>query len=449
MRNFSPSASWRHQLVLSLSPHSLCILHFYRGLLGWKRAHEHVVPLPEGEGFTSQLQQQLADSVTRWKIPAGTRAHWVLAGDILGIVPPNTQGAGAPPSLPFPASDTRTQVDGFGGAEGASLMWMHKDWVTEIERISSACRLALVELYARAQLFQRIAAKQPASLRAVVEADATDQYLHVYAANGTMLRTRVLEAHDGNEHLAQTLQVELAALGAPADAAPGHPVQLSTPRGYAAEPRTWAGYQHHVLPAASHADLLEKLWRSDQGGIVVRHTHNDMVQALKVLSLGLGAVGMAGLALMVWHDGRLVRQIEEGRERVRKDLPKVEAAKLLKARTLRMADAVQAVNTAREAPSALGPFSQLVAYFPPPPATLQYFSSDNGVVALAGQGNEGSVKWLQERPLAGFGAWTDFPVPEYLAASSPQIHLQARKEAPQPIAAPAPAQSPTSGASQP
>ncbi len=446
MRNFSPSASWRHQLVLSLSPHSLCILHFYRGLLGWKRAHEMQVPLPEGDGFSSQLQQQLADCVTRWKIPPATHAHWVLAGDILGVVPPNTLGAGAPPSLPFPASDTRTQVDAFGGADGASLMWMHKDWVTEIERISSACRLDLVELYARAQLFQRMAAKQPASLRVVVETDASDQFLHVFAANGTLLRTRALEANDTHEHLAQTLQVELAALGAPADSAPGRPVQLSTPKGYAAEPQTWADYQHHVLPAASHSDLLEKLWRSDLGGIVVRHTHNDMVQALKVLSVGLGAVGLAGLALMIWHDGRLVRQIEEGRDRVRKDLPKVEAAKLLKARSLRMADAVQAVNTAREAPSALGPFSQLLAYFPPPPATLQYFSSDNGTVALVGQGHEGSVKWLQERPLAGFGPWTDFPVPDYLAASTPQIHLQSRK-APNPPAIAA--QTPASGAVKP
>lgn len=443
MRNLSPSASWRHQLVLSLSPHSLCILHFYRGLLGWKRAHELQVPMPEGDGFSSQLQQQLADCVTRWKIPPATRAHWVLAGDILGIVPPSTQGAGAPPSLPFPASDTRTQVDAFGGADGASLMWMHKDWVTELERISSACRLDLVELYARAQLFQRLAARQPSSLRVVVETDTSDQFLHVYAANGTMLRTRVLDAHDANEHLAQTLQVELAALGAP-----GSPAQLTTPKGYAAEAQTWADYQHHVLPPTSHSDLLEKLWRSDLSGIIVRHTHDDMVQTLKWLSVGLGAAGLAGLALMVWHDGRLERQIEEGRDRVRKDLPKVEAAKLLKARTLRMADAVQAVATARENPSALGPYTQLVAYFPPPPATLLYFSADNGSVALVAKGNEGSVKWLQEKPLAGFGAWSnDFPVPDYLAASTPEIHMQARKAAPVPIAAPA--QSLASGASQP
>ena len=63
MRNFSPSAGWRHQLVLSLSPHSLCILHFYRGLLGWKRAHELVVPLPEG------------GSVLSWRVPLHVLPH--------------------------------------------------------------------------------------------------------------------------------------------------------------------------------------------------------------------------------------------------------------------------------------------------------------------------------------------------------------------------------------
>ena len=92
------------------------------------------VRVPESSkcvGLTlSEIEKQLEDAGAQvvglvrheMRVNAPSPYRRVLAGDILGIVPPNTQGAGAPPSLPFPASDTRTQADTFGGAEQQQIV---------------------------------------------------------------------------------------------------------------------------------------------------------------------------------------------------------------------------------------------------------------------------------------------------------------------------------------
>lgn len=435
MRNRSPSASRRHQIVLSLSPQYLYLLHFQWGLLGWKRKNVAQLALSEGEDFLTHIQTQLSKCVLQWKVPQDAYVYWVLAGDILGIVPSDASDVGLAAALPFGVGDTRTQPDLFSSKDRPSLMWIHKDWIAEIERISSHCQLSLVEVFARAQLFQRNAARFNGVLKAVLEQEEHQYFLHIFATTGEMLRTRVLDQQNFPS-LQATLQAEFAGLSAGQSGEKPERAQLLAPAQLITLPSEWHDFDCHALAPISHLNSLEQLWRSELEGIVIRSTHDDLVRGLKLWSVALGAAGLACLGLMAWHDGKLQRQIEDGRVLVRKDLPKVEAAKALKSATLKMADAVDAAKTTRENTNSMTAFTQILANFPPSPATLLYIRTNEHTLAFVGTGDESSVKWIQERTYPGYEPLIDLPVPDFLQSSQPIIHFQARKSAPNSNSAP-------------
>ena len=431
MRNRTPSASRRHQLVLSLSPHCLNVLHFQRGLLGWKRTNEAQLTLPEGDDFLPQIQFHLSQCSRQWKLPPNTRAQWVLGGDILSVIPPATSETGTFSALPFAANDTRTQSDQMSDSDHPSLMWIHKDWVAEIERISAGCQLDLVEFFARAQLFQRQAARLSGAFKVVIEQESDQYFLHIFGSTGAMLRTTILEKKETTA-LHPLLKAELAGLGPVLGEPKESQIYLQAPAQLIGTFSEWQGFECHVLDERPPADLLEQLWRSELEGIVVRSTYDEVVQNIKLLSIALAIVGLIVTGLMMWHDGKLQQAIDDGRQLVRKDLPKVEAAKALKAQTLQMADAVQAAKIFRENTGSLMAFTQILANFPPAPATLLYVRTDENSLAFVGNGDQTSVKWLQDRAFPGYAPLTELPVPEFLESGHPAIHVQTRK-APAPL----------------
>lgn len=425
MRLRSLSDASRHQLVLSLTPECLHLLHVQRGALGWRRAHQEQRALPPGDAFLSELQAQLAQCVQRWKLPPGTRAHWVLSGDILGLTAPAQAGTAASTLLPFAASDIRTQPDLFTKTGNPALLWIHKDWLAEIERISEQCGLQLVELYARAQLLQREAARAPGPVKVVLEHSAEQRptQLHLYGEGGALLRSRLLEG----DAVQDALQAELAAL-------PGLPAQADTPASLLSTqqpPGDWPGLRWRALAPLAEAERLWRLWRSDLEGIVVRTTHEELSSKLKTVSVALGVVGALALGAMIWHDGQLQQQIEEDSADARRDAPRVAAAQALKRRTLHMADSVQAFEALQQAGGALDGLALLVRQFPPPPATLLYVRAEPAALAFAASGDEASAQALRERGLPGYGPFTDWPVPDFLAETNPAIHLQTQKLPPQ------------------
>lgn len=426
MRNSTPSASRRHQLVLSLSPHCLNVIHFQLGLLGWKRTNEIQIALPEGEDFLPQIQSRLAQCSRQWKLPPNTRAQWVLGGDILGIVPSTTSETGAGAALPFAANDTRTQSDQLSDSDHPSLMWIHKDWVAEIERISASCQLDLLEFFARAQLFQREVARLSGAFKVVIEQEVDQYFLHIFGPTGAMLRTKILGGKD-TAALHPLLKAEIAGLGPVFDEPQQPQISLLAPAQLIDTFSESQGFECHVLDERPPADLLEQLWRSELEGIVVRSTYEEVVQNIKLLSIALAIVGLIVTGLMMWHDGKLQQAIDDGRQLVRKDLPKVEAAKALKAQTLQMADAVQAAKIFRENTGSLMAFTQILANFPPAPATLLYVRTDENSLAFVGNGDQTSVKWLQDRVFPGYAPLTELPVPEFLESGHPAIHVQTRK----------------------
>lgn len=429
MRKRTPTARRKHQLVLSLSPHCLHILHVQRGLMGWKRSNTTQLALSEGDDFLEQIQTHISECIARWKLPPAAQAYWVLAGDILGVIPAQQGDASAAAALPFSSNDTRTQPDQYTNADPPSVMWMHKDWVAEIERISAQSQLTLVEIFARAQLFQRQVALSPGQLKLVIEQESGENFLHIFSSDGMMLRTRVLGDFEISA-LHSLLRAEIASLDFSLDEAHSHTVHLLAPAGLVGKTSDWNGFDCHALRDISHAKRLEQLWRSDLAGIVIRPTYEAVINDIKVLSVTVGAAGLVGLGLMVWHDGKLRDQIEEHKSQAQRDVPAVGTAKALKKRTLQLADAVAVAETVRGATAATVAFTHILANFPPAPATLLYVRTDQKSLAFAGQGDEASVKWIQEKSFPGYEPLVELPVPEFLQNSNPSIRFQTRKSTP-------------------
>jgi len=444
MRNRFISPSRRHQLLVSLAPHGVQILHFQRGWLGWKQAHTHQADLPQGDNYLQCVQSTLKECSQTWRIPAGSDVCWVLAGDIIGVLPPMPASALAEPGalLPFAPGSVLTQLDRFGQGEEKSLLWIHKDWATEMERISSACQLRAVEIFSRAQLFQALGARSKNHIRMVLEGAQSDYFLHIFAANGAILRSCLVEYGTLGDGLVGLLNIELASLPENHMAAAKEGVTLLAPAEHLPAKEAWP-HAVQTLPTNPPATLLERLWRSGLEGIVLQATHNELIQKINLWSMAAAVLGLAALATMLWHDGRLERQIEDTHEDLRKQAPKIEAAKLLKAKTLWMADVVRATEVLAKDTQAATALPEVLAVFPPPPAALLYLRLDGRNVALAGTGDDTAVQWLHDHPLAQYQPFTDMPVPEFLAEQNIAIHLQTAKQAPSLEPAPAAVATPT------
>lgn len=426
MRNRTSSAGRQHQLVLSVAPHCLIILHFQRGLMGWKRAHQKNLTLLEGDDYLDQIQKGISQCSIEWKLPVGIFAYWILASDILGILPPAPGEGNASTALPFSTNDTRVQPDTFSSPQQPSLMWIHKDWVAEIERISSHCQLQLAEIFARAQIFQRYIAKLPKHLKIVIEHAENLHFLHIFSATGMMLRTRILENAELSL-LHSVLLTEISGLNFDTNFDRNKSFYIAAPAALVKDVPAWPGFERHALEKLTQEELMEELWRSDIEGITVRSTHEAVIKNIVVLSICMAIGGFFGLGLMSWHNNQLKQQIDEGRAQARADLHKVESAKKLKARTLQLADAVNAIKSSHENNGAMTAFTQILANFPPAPATLLYVRTNEKSLEFAGLGDGESVKWLQERSFPGYEPLRQSAVPDFLQSSNPSIHFQSQK----------------------
>ena len=434
----STRAPRRHYLLLSLTPQGLHVLHLRRGLGGWKRAHDERLVLSEHDNDLTATQTPLIQRLQDWQVPHGTCVLWVLAGDVMGVALPPAGGA-AGPVLPFLSSEVRTHADGYGDIPKGiqpqrPLLWMHKEWIAEIERFSSACGLQLVELFCRGQLFQPWVTQHPKALRLLIESDGSDHFLHIYAASGKLLRTRVLDderARDiQNAHALNSLiKIEMLGLSL-TPGAPDSQMQLMLPAGLADRDALNAQGTLDVatLPGRSPGDWLWGLWRSALEGIVVRPKHHELVRSLTLGSIALGVVGLLVLAGLAWHNNHLEAQISSDRTVVRRQLPRVEIAQTQRAQALRMADVVQAGTQPSVQGDAFDTMLRGLAGFPPPPATLLYLQATSNLLAFVATGNNLSQQWLKDKPAEGFSPYTDFTVPASLASMEPAIHLQARRQ---------------------
>lgn len=427
MRQSKPKNRAKHLLVLSLTPRSLDLLLLQRSLLGWRRMEHQSVALTEGDDYLRQVSYHLREKCKDWKTEPGSGVYWVLSGDILGVMPPDpTPHSDAAQSLPFPATETRVQADLYAPCENPSVLWIHKDWLAQVERISGQAKLNLLEIFARAQLFQTQSAPPSALAKVVLESTEDQVFLHIYAANGMVLRTTVLTERS-REAIDCRIQSELAALGilVSHDCAPTVAL-LASPSLIPGLP-TWPASQPQPLPIPAQAQLLEQLFKSKLEGIVVRPSHEALTLRMQWASAALGVFGLLWLSVMLWHDGKLQEQISSTQGQIQKLGPKVADAKARKVRTLQMADALAAVHSVRKDSGAMDGFAQLLNQFPPPPAHLLYVRADSQTLAFAAHGDDTGVQWLKDKSLPGYGPLTATASPEHLKNVSPEISLQATK----------------------
>ncbi|TXH34454.1 MAG: hypothetical protein E6Q94_04625 [Burkholderiaceae bacterium] len=426
-------------------PQGLSVLHLHRGLLGWKRAHEERLVLSDHDNDLTAVQTPLTELLKAWEVPESVGAIWVLAGDVLGVTLPPQGSTG--PALPFPPNEVRTHSDGYSDSPNStqtqrSVLWMHKDWVAEIERISSSCGLELVELFGRGQLFQPWVAQHPNALRVLVESEGGDHFLHIYAASGKLLRTRVL--NDGHARVVQDpdafrtlLKVEMLSLTSSQNTG-DIPIQLITSADLANHnAKGWeSALERVVLPQRPPGDWLWGLWRSALEGIAVRPQHHTLVKSLTMGSAVFGVVGLLTLAGFAWDNNRLEAQVGTDRALARRQLPRVEVAQAQRLQALRMDDVVRAASPSPAQGDAFDTLLRGLAGFPPPPATLLYLQATPDTLVFVANGNASSQQWLKDKPAEGFTPYTEFTVPAALSESQPEIHLQARRLPPTAMASP-------------
>lgn len=399
-------------------------MHMQRGALGWRRAHAAQINLPEGEEGLAHARTELLRCAEAWKLPRGSRAHWILAGDILGIVLTASSDA-SQTALPFGSADTRTQFDLFGRSENPSLLWIHNDWLAEIEQISSACGWELVEIYSRAQLFQKAVTRLPSGLNAVVEKSDGVLFLHLFGPGAGLLRTTTLENYETSD-LTRMLSAEFEALA-------NVPPHTDLARHIFAEPTVvalalgWEDVEVARLPAMPFFDRMEVFWKSGIEGIVVRHTHGELVRGINALSLALGVAGLAVLGALAWHNAQLQDDIVAAHAQERAEAPKLAAAKAMRSQTLAMTNGDKAVKKLQQDAGAFDAFQLILANFPPAPAALIYARTDASSLAFAGRGGKESLDWVKSKSFPGYETLDNPPIPPFLQNVDPLIYVEARK----------------------
>ncbi len=423
----SSSNSSRHQIVLSLTPSGADVLHLQRSLFGWKRIHQAHFDLPTGEVFFQALRQNLTTTISDWNIPPNVFAFWIITPDILGVISSSPGKTGLPSSsLPFPPSTVKTQVDNFGGEGSTSLLWIHNDWLSEIERISRDCRLLLVECFARSQIFQNFMSQASSSkIKILVEGNPDALCLHIFDDKGKILRSRILTSNNSLP-LSSTLNAEISSIKHYGEENSKTPISLWTSEEIKIQLQDFASSNNWKFQKEFDNHLMsENLWRSGIEGIVLRPTHQHTVRTLLLAAGAIGAAGLLVLFGLMWHKGILTELASEQESELRKIAPSVKKAKDQKALTIRMADLVRAGEHLEKANQATDTFIQLLTIFPPSPATLLYFHASPQKIELAGGGSESDIRKIKENPILGYTSFVEMPAPEFLAAKTSEIHLRA------------------------
>lgn len=362
---FSKADPYRHQIILSLRSQAVVVMHYVRTLRGWRCAHTGQVSLADPLGQGDALRDQLRPLLQPWGLPNATPARWVLPPDVLGVL---TQSAApdAAQRLPFDASDVHQAVLTRKDWAGSTLLWLHKDWLQLLDGLCRALGLVLVEVFARAQLHQRAAPSSKHPLWSLVERDGAACWLHVYSQAGQILRSSQLVAGDAAA-MAGRVQAELLSLVSvlaitqrPAVHLVCHGALLSTAR----DQPLWTE-SSAAEPVPEHA-LLEGTLDAVDDGIVVHPAENRWMRQIRQTSLGLGALGLAGLALMSWHDGQLEARLEADQKWLKKQSARYESLRVLQKNALLSAQAVAGAGQLSQGgaltPVMAGFFNQLPAH---------------------------------------------------------------------------------------
>ena len=369
------------------------------GFLGWRQVAFSTVPIDNlGDNF-DQLETALLSATAGWRIKSQTNVSWVLPPDIVGVVP-NTKGLRDGPELDliFPFSRDQILVSkSLNGRDlGPSILWVHKDWVAVLQRISHSAGLQCCELFARAQLFTR--SFPVVGVHGVlIDSVREESFLHIYRADRELVRSKSL-GKVRTLTLDASFERELVSLGD--NAASMYCAGSNLPL-FQWEAGRGASESFIELPVKAPDEVLRALAYSLEQGVEIDSTYGGVVKTITSLSVLVVGLLLAILCFVSWHGYELKSTVKEGRASIRKDLSAYESAKTLRLEAVRFAKAIELKDKFTNQPESFKILADTLAALGPD-ATLMFFSQDGLNVRLAGGADSSRANAASVLPTTNF-----------------------------------------------
>ncbi len=388
--------SRRQHIFVFLTASGLSVVQFQRRFTGWVCLHSSNLVLAEASQDFSEILIKLRDTTADWKIPTATWVSWIMPGDILAVLQyckPKDQVADISNLFPFESKDIHISDFSESSDKPQSIYWIHKDWVTEVAKVSAELGWVCDEIYTRAQLLKGVLPKGVNQFRLLLEGEDSEKHLHIYASNGSIVRTTQVVA-TGPEDVAKTIRREMGAVAAQSSGG----FQLFVHN----LPVQSTGLSPDEMPVQLLAgldfeSLAARLISSAETGIEVRPTFGALVNRINAYSLGFAMVGSLLLALMVWHDSVLQTEVEGSRRQARTDTARYQAAKLARRESVKMAEAVKLKASIVADPPVFQPLADIMSVLSPP-SSLSLYEKNAVVVRIAGlNGKPEALKLLLEQ----------------------------------------------------
>lgn len=399
--------------MISLSSTGLTVVHLRRDFYNWVILHTDKLDLSEDQQDFNAIPAKIRKLTHDWKIPNTknntTWVSWILPSDILAalrgeLTTHNTPQEAIASRVPYALNELRLSDFSTRSKNPKTIYWLHSDWIQAFQQTAQALGGVADECYARAQLFLSILPKAVKKQnRVLLESDGVSRYLHIYAPNGTVLRTTKLNAHI-NTHdtasLMDSVRREMVLLPAgeddtknksPSAAIYGWNVKIP-------ELRSELGLRelndsHQGAPETLFLPLL----KSAQTGVEIQPTYEPLLNRVNAWSLGWAVVGGALIGAMVSHDDELKTQIEDQRFELRRLTHHYQNSKAIRRDTLRMAESVDMKNRFAAGAPAFQPLAEVVTALNPPntlPTRLNFYEKTGSTIRIEFTG--GKLSAIQE-----------------------------------------------------
>ena len=389
-------------VFVSMTSSGLDVALYKSGFLGWREAAFANVPLDSLGDDLALVKLGLSNVIDGWHIPSQTNVSWVLPPDIVGVVHNKTEARDGPELnqvFPFTRDDISVSKAWNGRDLSTSILWVHKDWVAVLQRISQTVGLQCCELFTRAQLFSAFMPQSSRAHGVLIDAVRGESFLHIFNGNRELIRSKNL----GSGHavlLNAALERELAAIGG---SVASHMYCVGThPQDLLREAGQGTNQVFCELQTETPSRTLRIVALSLQRGIEVGSANDaKAVKTIGLLSAVAVGIVLTTLVAVLWHDSELKTQIAQQRTNVRKDLVLYEEAKTLRLDAMRFAKAIELKNQFTNQPESFRVLADALGTLEPN-ATLHYFSQNGANVRLSGVTDAGKYKAVHFKDTVNF-----------------------------------------------
>lgn len=408
-----------HRIMIALSSAGLTVAHLRRDFSAWVLLHVGKLDLPEDQQDFNEIPAKIRALTKGWKIPNAknntTWVSWILPADILAVsrgelTTHTTPQEAIASRVPYALNELKLSDFSARSKNPQTVYWMHSDWVQAFQQTAQAMGGVVDECYSRAQLFLSILPKTiKKQHRILLESDGINRYLHIYAANGDVLRTtkfNALQTRDAAA-LVDAVRREMVLLQTIDDAQNADNTDATEDADDENHKKVKKSVQSPVTPAVyglnikipelrSELGLKEltecapetlflPLLKSWQTGVEIQATYEPLLNRANAWSLGWAVIGCALIGAMVSHDDELKTQIDDQRFELRRLTHNYQNAKAIRRDTLRMAESVDMKNHFAEGAPAFQPLAEVVMALNPPntvPTRLNFYEKTGSTIRI-------------------------------------------------------------------